>query len=80
MNAAAHVAVNAADRCPICGKVNACAMEIERATGEKQPPCWCTRIDFTADLLSRVPKAMQGAACICAECARSADLAKRAQD
>ena len=29
------------NHCPLCGQPNECAMEIERATGVKQPPCWC---------------------------------------
>jgi hypothetical protein len=57
-------------RCPICGNANACAMETQRATGEAQPPCWCTQMDFTAELLARVPDAARRAACICPACAR----------
>jgi hypothetical protein len=45
-------------------------MEIERATGEKQPPCWCMQVDFGAELIARVPPQQQGVACICAACAR----------
>ena len=58
------------ERCPVCGQPNQCAMEIERITGEKQPPCWCTRIDFPPDLLARVPLDKKGVACICPACAR----------
>jgi hypothetical protein len=61
-----------AANCPLCGKPNRCAMEVEKATGEKQPPCWCTQVDFSADLLAKVPREQQRLACICAECARSA--------
>lgn len=56
-------------RCPICGQPNRCANEVERETGVKQDPCWCTGIDFSADLLARVPVAAQRRSCICAECA-----------
>jgi hypothetical protein len=45
-------------------------MELERDTGVRQGPCWCTRVDFSADLLARVPAPAQGQACICAACAR----------
>jgi hypothetical protein len=45
-------------------------MEVERLTGEKQPPCWCTQVDFSADLLARVPVEQQRRSCICAACAR----------
>ena len=44
-------------------------MEIERETGVKQGPCWCTAIDFNADLLARVPHEAQRKACICVACA-----------
>lgn len=55
--------------CPLCGQGNQCAMELERTTGQKQPPCWCTQVNFSAELLARVPAADQGKACICAACA-----------
>jgi hypothetical protein len=45
-------------------------MEIERITGEKQPPCWCTQVDFSAGLLARVPPERQRLSCICPACAR----------
>ena len=56
--------------CPLCGRPNLCAMEIQRATGEAQPPCWCTQLAFDAELLARVPDEAQRRACICAACAR----------
>jgi hypothetical protein len=56
--------------CPVCGQPNLCAMEMARTTGEAQPPCWCTQVEFDADLLARVPVAAQRLACICAACAR----------
>jgi hypothetical protein len=62
-----------ASRCPICGAPNRCAMELARETGEPQPPCWCTQVDFDAALLDSVPLALRGAACICARCAQAAD-------
>ena len=61
--------------CPLCGKPNQCAMEVERETGVKQPPCWCTQVAFDAALLSSVPKEARGTACICAACAQSAGAA-----
>jgi hypothetical protein len=45
-------------------------MELERETGEQQGPCWCTQVDFGADLLARVPEPARRLACICAACAR----------
>lgn len=56
--------------CPLCGQGNQCAMEIEKTTGEKQPPCWCTHVAFDADLLARIPSESRNQACICAACAR----------
>jgi hypothetical protein len=44
-------------------------MEVERATGVKQEACWCTQVDFSAELLTRVPADAQRKACICAACA-----------
>jgi hypothetical protein len=58
--------------CPLCGLANSCAMEQQRATGEAQPPCWCTNVDFDAALLARVPAESHGLACICPACARAA--------
>ena len=56
-------------RCPICSQPNRCAMEVARETGVKQDACWCTQVDFSADLLARVPASAQRQACICAACA-----------
>ena len=66
-------ALAAADRCPLCGEPNRCAMEIERETGQKQPPCWCTQVDFSADLLARIPQEARRKACICQACAQRGD-------
>jgi hypothetical protein len=44
-------------------------MELERRTGQPQPPCWCTQVDFSADVLAQVPREAQGRACLCAACA-----------
>jgi hypothetical protein len=56
--------------CPLCGQPNRCAMETARATGAAPQPCWCTQVDFGAELLARVPAAAQRLACICPACAR----------
>jgi hypothetical protein len=58
-----------ASACPLCGQANRCAMEVERETGVKQPPCWCTRVDFSAELLARIPEASRRKACVCQACA-----------
>lgn len=57
--------------CPLCGQPNRCANEVERATGVLQPPCWCTQVDFSAELLDRVPAPAKDRACLCAACASS---------
>jgi len=54
--------------CPLCGGDNLCAMEVERATGVSQAPCWCTTQSFTAGLLARLPAGAEGKACICGRC------------
>jgi hypothetical protein len=63
-----------ASRCPLCGQDNRCAAEVERATGQKQPPCWCAAADlrFGPELLAKVPPAQRDLACICARCAAQA--------
>jgi hypothetical protein len=55
-------------RCPLCGGDNRCAMELERATGLPQDPCWCVNASFAPDLLARLPAEAEGKACICAAC------------
>ena len=62
---------NDPSRCPLCGQPNQCAMEAERASGAKQPPCCCTQVKFDAALLSRLPEQARATACICAACAQT---------
>lgn len=57
--------------CPLCGQSNQCAMEAQRATGQAQPPCWCTQVDFNRELLAQLSDAARGKACICRGCATS---------
>ncbi len=59
-------------RCPLCGQPNRCAMEAARLSGTPAGPCWCTQVDFSADLLARVPAPARNLACICAACAKGA--------
>ncbi|MEJ8840423.1 cysteine-rich CWC family protein [Ramlibacter sp. AN1133] len=65
----------AATLCPLCGRPNRCAMELERETGVKQQACWCTQVAFGAELLARVPAEAQRRACICPACARGGPTA-----
>ena len=65
----ASAAVIDVSRCPLCGESNRCAMEVERETGEVQPPCWCMQVDFSNAPLAKLPESMRGLACICARCA-----------
>lgn len=62
-------------RCPLCGGPNTCAEEVARATGRRQEPCWCIRVDFNAELLGQVPPMAKGQACICPACAARAQQA-----
>jgi hypothetical protein len=55
--------------CPLCGAANRCAMELERSSGLKQPPCWCTQVEFKREVLERIPAPARGLACICGACA-----------
>ena len=65
-----------ATRCPLCGGDNRCAIEIERETGEAQPPCWCMSAGgFSSSLLNSIPADARGQACICARCLAGARLA-----
>lgn len=57
--------------CPLCEQPNECAMEVERATGVLQPPCWCSQIKFEAALLSRIPEHKRAKACVCPRCAQA---------
>ncbi|OYU44532.1 MAG: hypothetical protein CFE44_12450 [Burkholderiales bacterium PBB4] len=63
--------------CPLCHQPNQCAMEMERATGQKQPPCWCTQASFSAELLARIPETARNQACVCASCARTSPESQR---
>jgi Cysteine-rich CWC len=66
--------------CPLCGRANQCAIEIERESGIKQTePCWCTAVKFDADLLARVPPEKRNLACICAVCAALSDTSESLQ-
>ncbi len=56
-------------RCPLCAQPNQCAMELEKTTGQAQPPCWCTTVNFEVALLAQVPDAARRQACICQACA-----------
>ncbi len=61
-------------KCPLCGKSNQCAMEIAQKTGVTSGPCWCVGMDFSADLLSKLPPEAQKKACICKACAEQTQL------
>ena len=61
-------------KCPLCGKPNQCAMEIARESGVDAGPCWCVNVDFSADLLAKLPADAQNKACICKACAEQTQL------
>ncbi|PUE51917.1 cysteine-rich CWC family protein [Limnohabitans parvus] len=60
-------------RCPLCGQPNACAMAMPQACDAASGPCWCTRVQFSADLLKQVPEAARNKACICAACVAASE-------
>jgi hypothetical protein len=47
-------------------------MELERESGVAQGPCWCTQVDFEAELLASIPASSRNLACICPACAQRA--------
>ncbi|QJC53643.1 cysteine-rich CWC family protein [Paenibacillus albicereus] len=55
-------------RCPLCDGDNGCAA----AAGRDPSGCWCMEAAFPPELLERVPKPLQGQACICDDCRRTA--------
>jgi hypothetical protein len=57
-------------KCPLCGQANGCAMEAPGGRTGAQPPCWCTTVDFSAELLEQLPPQARGRACICRACAQ----------
>ncbi|MBC7620148.1 MAG: cysteine-rich CWC family protein [Candidatus Saccharibacteria bacterium] len=61
------------EACPLCGQPNQCAQEIERATGQKQAPCWCTQATFSTALWARIPDAARNQACVCQVCSAGPD-------
>jgi hypothetical protein len=56
----------AAPTCPLCGGPNGCR---PAQSGRFDVPCWCQAVAFEPALLTRVPPALQGTACICPRCA-----------
>jgi hypothetical protein len=62
--------------CPLCGKSNSCAMELASATGQAQPPCWCTEATFSAELLASIPDSLRNKSCICPACASTSGPVK----
>ncbi|MEZ5706910.1 MAG: cysteine-rich CWC family protein [Burkholderiaceae bacterium] len=55
-------------QCPLCGADNRCAMEIERATGQAQPPCWCVQAHFPPELITSLPTEAVGASAFARGC------------
>jgi len=51
--------------CPLCGQANQCLLSSPAAY---KGPCWCTREEFPAELLARVPEPLRNRACICRDC------------
>jgi hypothetical protein len=52
-----------AQRCPLCGEVNHCAVALGR--GE----CWCFNVEISDEVIARIPPEAQQRACVCASCA-----------
>lgn len=59
-----------ANRCPLCGRENTCAV----AQGQDPSSCWCIQAPtFPPELLERVPPPLRDVACICRECLEAAE-------
>jgi hypothetical protein len=56
-------------KCPICGEPNQCAMEVSKAIGKPQEPCWCLSVVFLPELLAQIPAEARQKACVCEKCA-----------
>ncbi|MES2675822.1 MAG: cysteine-rich CWC family protein [Pseudomonadota bacterium] len=52
--------------CPLCGKPNACALEIN---GDIATPCWCTIQKIDPAVLAKIPEHLRNLSCICQGCA-----------
>ena len=56
-------------------------MEVEKETGLKQAPCWCTGVTFEPSVLAQIPAASRGLACVCVACTtRPAHAASKSID
>jgi Cysteine-rich CWC len=56
---------NSADKCPLCGEDNQCAM----AAGKPPETCWCMTTEISAAALEALPESERGVRCICPGCA-----------
>ena len=50
--------------CPLCGKLNQCAM----AANPKATECWCESVVFPKELLAQVSEDAAKKTCICRVC------------
>ncbi|RYZ05407.1 MAG: hypothetical protein EOO24_12430 [Comamonadaceae bacterium] len=57
-----------ADRCPLCGNGNVCAMAAGGGISSSPAACWCMSAEIPESLLARLPAAQRGRACVCAAC------------
>jgi len=58
-------ALSDAERCPLCGGPNLCAM----AAGLIDEACWCSQIELAPGALAKLPPDERGERCICPRCA-----------
>lgn len=52
-------------QCPLCGGDNECQLCSPAAY---KGQCWCTHVEFPAELLARVPENFRNRACVCRPC------------
>ncbi len=64
-----------ADRCPLCGQSNACALA--DGTDPSASSCWCASERFPESLTTQLPGSARGRACICLGCLRAHEVSER---
>ena len=55
-----------ANKCPLCGQDNQCA--IARAEKPEKVDCWCMSVGIPSILVDAVPEKEKGQSCICQAC------------
>lgn len=54
-------------KCPICGKLNSCAVTL----GENPATCWCMNTPIPKGLLNQIPNEYRNISCVCKSCVKN---------